>query len=258
MTLPLEGKRILITRGKKQSASISRKIQQNGGIPVAVPLLAFEPFRDSNNQNILQSLDEYDWIVFTSANGVKFFFESLTFYNISPEALSHIKVASIGSKTTEALASFQVSADFQPGTFQADVFGPEFLQRHHPDHVLFVRGNLSRPVIPEFFKKNSVSYTPITVYRTVVNIKARDLLQQELKKEQLDVLTFASPSAVDAFFELGDSFITEMHLHTLCLCIGPTTKEKAAERGFKKILIPDEYIASGMIQKLVQYFQEEG
>ncbi|TCT27144.1 uroporphyrinogen-III synthase [Melghiribacillus thermohalophilus] len=254
---PLENKRILVTRGKKQSSAMAEKIKAYGGIPVEVPLLTFDRVTHSEHEHILKSIKQFDWIVFTSVNGVKYFFEHLNLYGIPHESLLHLRIASIGAKTSEAVKSFGLKIDFEPGSYHADTFGKEFLEKFHPDHILFVRGNLSRPTLPEYFKKQQVKYTPITVYQTIANLESKDELQRQLKSN-LDVLTFTSPSSIDAFFELGEDGVTEQHLHTLCLCIGPTTRDRAIERGFVRILVPGEYTAAGMIHSLVQYFRKEG
>lgn len=74
-SLPLAGKQILITRGQKQAAGFAAEIEQLGGIPHVVPLIAFQPVHDQREEEFLRMLEMFDWVIFTSKNGVDFFFK---------------------------------------------------------------------------------------------------------------------------------------------------------------------------------------
>ncbi|QHS22922.1 uroporphyrinogen-III synthase [Virgibacillus sp. MSP4-1] len=254
---PLEGMNVFVTRERSKAGFLSKLIRDSGGTPIEVPLLTFEWFHADTHDQIIRHLGQFDWIFFTSGNGVQFFMKSLHLY---PEAFDTLKKASIGSvgkKTSETLERFQLSADFEPGHYTAEAMAEEFLKDYHPKKVLLVRGNRSRDVLPEFFTENDIPFDSITVYTTKVKIDEQDNLKAHLKTTRLDAITFTSPSTIDAFFSLGGEAISIDHLEdTICVCIGSTTEAEAKNRGFRNIITPEEYTAANMIKKLNTYVEK--
>ncbi|RKQ37924.1 uroporphyrinogen-III synthase [Oceanobacillus halophilus] len=253
MSAPLQRRKIIVTRDEKGAKRFSKKIAQYGGKAIEVPLLSISYDENEENKRLLQELDPYKWIFFTSANGVEGFFTLLQLYEISFSTLKNIQIAVVGHKTEMKLKKYGFSADFMPTIYNADTMADEFLSSYpDPGKVLLVRGNLSRNILPEEFVKATISYDCIQVYKTMIKRANRDRLNKALQ-EDYDFITFSSPSAVDAFMTLSDYPINKP-----CVCIGTTTEQRAKEVGFMKCLSPDsEFTIEAMIQCMIDYINNK-
>ncbi|ARI76912.1 uroporphyrinogen-III synthase [Halobacillus mangrovi] len=253
---PLAGKRVLVTRGKPQASAFSEQIEKAGGVAIETPLLTFQLNDTKENYHILTKLHDYSWVFLTSSNGVKFFFELLRRKGISiPETL-HFAI--IGQKTERMLKAFGYEADFKPSMYDAKTMGEEFFsQSNNEGPILYVRGNRSRDVLPHFFEKKRVFFQSITVYDTLLLKEGKNKLLDMLRREELDALTFTSPSTIQAYQSLVKA--AEWNGKNLpCFCIGPTTAEKAEQSGFTNVFIPEQYTIDHMVEQIIQYFCEEG
>ncbi|WP_138415483.1 uroporphyrinogen-III synthase [Aquibacillus sediminis] len=262
MKQPLSGKQILITRSEEQAKPFSEKLTKAGAIPLVAPLLTFQSRLSQQNQEIFQQLHEYTWVFFTSANGVKFFFEQLNYWQVPLTVVDQLQVAVIGTKTEKMLNRYGISADFCPRTFQGNHMVEEFLHKYSADQrILLVCGNLARKEIANGLKQQQVFFRRVIVYDTLINEQAKQSLQTYLVNENIDACTFTSPSTVQAFEELAGEHsreINQLKQEALCVCIGTTTQKKAKQQGFKHIRTPDQFTIDGMLEELVNYFNKEG
>lgn len=241
----LLNKRILITREKKQSQIFSEKILRSGGIPIEVPLLKIS-CKDKDkikNNYIFNELGRYQWIFFTSANGVDCFFKLINtdIFNV----LASSKIAVVGHKTELALKKHGFHADFIPTTYNAEVMASEFLAKHPTNRpLLLVRGNRSRTVLPFQFSNYGLTFDLVEVYETSYNLDIKKTLNKYMIEDEIDFITFTSPSTVDAFMKMT----AERSFHDkVCVCIGTTTEKRAQEYGFKTTIVPDQFTIEGMI-----------
>ncbi|MCP8617025.1 uroporphyrinogen-III synthase [Salirhabdus salicampi] len=259
MTSPLNGKTVLITRSAEQSKPFSDLIISYGGKPVEVPLLAFELAEDEHNKReFVSALHRCRWIFFTSAKGVQFFFKTLRYYSIDREIIRNKRFAVIGRKTNSALKQYGFHTNLYPDVYSAEQLGKQFLKERRHGSVLLIRGNLSLNTLPNVLQQHEIPYTAITVYRTVINRKAKSQLQQVLQREDsIDVITFTSPSAIGAFQTLGERYVTNKWKQKVCLVIGPTTEKKAYQQGFSTVLTPKEYTIEGMVKKILKHFDKK-
>ncbi|SEA52223.1 uroporphyrinogen-III synthase [Thalassobacillus cyri] len=253
----LTGRNILVTRAQSQAASLSEKIMQAGGTPIEVPLLHFALRNNQENKHYVEQLHEYAWIFFTSSNGVRFFFK---LWDKKARAWpEQLKVGAVGEKTEKMLLKYGVSADFVPSTYTAEVMADEFLKNYNnPGPLLLVRGNRSRDVLPEAMKGH-VFFQSMTVYDTLL-AKDHSPLIKTLENLEIDAYTFTSPSTVEAFVRLCDKHTAfYKFLSVPCVCIGPTTEEKAKQEGFLNILMSEQsYTIEGMTELMECYFREKG
>ncbi|WJE14548.1 uroporphyrinogen-III synthase [Halobacillus sp. ACCC02827] len=253
---PLEGKGILVTRGKSQAQRFIKHIEKQGGVAYHAPLLTFQLKDTKSSSHLLHELHDYSWVFMTSSNGVKFFFELLRKHGrtVPPE----LRFAIVGKKTEQQLKQFGYKADFVPTEYRAEVMGGEFLEAFpEPGKILYIRGNLSRDVLPAYFKAEQVFFHSMTVYDTLLVDDHKRHIAAWLEEGRLDALTFTSPSTVKAFHTaVSDSENKGRKLP--CFCIGPTTADAAARFGFTNICIPENYTIESMIERIVQYFSSEG
>ncbi|MGR9049177.1 uroporphyrinogen-III synthase [Halobacillus faecis] len=250
---PLQGKRILVTRGQSQARSFIERIEAEGGVIYHTPLLSFQLNDSESHQEILTRLHDYSWVFITSANGVKFFFELLKKYKV--EVPHHLKFAIIGSKTEKHLNELGFQADFIPSKYHASSMGEEFLAREPlPGLILYIRGNRSRDALPRMFKDKGVFFHSMTVYDTLLVEDKKPEILAWIQERKIDALTFTSPSTVRAFV----SMVKEKGTEIPCFCIGPTTAKEADKCGFTNVHVPEQFTITHMLKEMTNYFSNEG
>lgn len=256
---PLNGKRVLVTRHHKQAKPFSDMIQQHGGISVEIPLLLFQRVSSQTAEDLLHQIEDYDWIFFTSSNGIHAFFKYCKELHISEKALRLKKFAVVGSKSEIALEQYGYTASFFPDTFTGFSLGAQFKEKvNKPSNILIIQGNRSRESLITSLKESSHTFQTAILYETIVNVKMKEALQKELIDQALDVFTFTSPSTIQAFMKLSEGVLTKGMLDKPCVCIGPTTKEEAQKQGFTNIIVPDDYTIEDMVQALIHYLSQKG
>ncbi|SIS50710.1 uroporphyrinogen-III synthase [Salimicrobium salexigens] len=252
----LSGKEVLITRARHQADTLKERLESRGAGVTAVPLLSFAKRDSEENVRLLENLDAYDWVLITSTNGVWFFNELIRKYlESTPEGL---KYAAVGPKTKLALEEEGRTVSFLPSSYSAEFLVKEWVPMLESDErVLYVRGNLSRETVREGLKEHHISFDSMTAYDTLILEEKAAELQDRLRNESWDALTFFSPSAVEAFCELSGTLCNRA-LDLPCFCIGPTTERQAADAGFTNIQSPATFTAEALIEKMEKYFNEKG
>ncbi|MFP3124848.1 uroporphyrinogen-III synthase [Ectobacillus funiculus] len=244
---PLSHISVLIMRAETQAKEMAAAVRSSGGIPIEIPLLQIEP----SAMQLARPLQKYDWIIFTSTNGVRFFLEGIGMGNIP----SAVKLAAVGEKTKRELEAYGYQVHFMPEKFVAEVFAREFLSFVQPGaRVLFPKGNIARDILPNELRANHILLDEIVVYETRRNEAAKELLMEVLRSEQADVLTFTSPSTVVHFAALlEETNWREWTKRCTIACIGPVT-ERAALAYFPSVLVPDTYTIDGLLRRLEKHF----
>jgi uroporphyrinogen-III synthase len=253
MDVSLHGKRILVTREEKQGKQFAAKIRQCGGNPVEVPLLQIACKDAGQHQIFFQKLADYRWIFFTSTNGVRFFFQLARKYNVGIKTLQSVSIAAVGHKTGEALKEHGVDTAFIPTVYNAEVMAKEFFEVYHDiSPVLIVRGSKSLGILPTAFENHSIDYDAMEVYETAPRLDMKERLNEILNKQEIDFITFTSPSSVETFHALAN-----VDIHVPLVCIGTTTEKKAKQLGFHSILVAEEFTIDGMIRRLGKYIAKK-
>ncbi|MCP3025526.1 uroporphyrinogen-III synthase [Halobacillus sp. A5] len=250
---PLEGRKVLVTRPFSQADVMINLFEKAGAAILHEPLIEFRIHESKQNPRILSELHDFNWVFFTSSNGVKFFFEWLQ--RIGRPVPRHIKVAVVGRNTKQTAEEMGVNVHFCPTTYDAEHMAEEFFVYHkEPGAVLYVRGDRSRETLLEILTEKGILFQSLTVYDTLL-IKESEVISRELPS--LDALTFTSPSTIEAFLEITRKS-NELALDIPCFCIGATTAEKAEAKGFNKIYYPSTFSVEEMVQQIIDYFSKEG
>ncbi|HET7628301.1 MAG TPA: uroporphyrinogen-III synthase [Bacillales bacterium] len=256
MKRPLEGKRILVTRAKEQAESLSALIKERGGKPVELPLIAVRKATVAGD--IFKQLLAFQWIVFTSANGVRFFFEHLRERHVQlPE---EVNVAVVGEKTREVLSDYGREADYVPDNFVAE----SLAERLKPEiqagaRVLLPRGNLARDVLLDKLKSFGAQVTALTVYETVPETAGRETLIRLLQERAIDVVTFTSSSTVNHFFMLIEEVFDSLQLKDFAFaCIGPVTAQTLRKHGIAADILPERYHIRALVESIEDHYLKEG
>lgn len=246
MSGDLKGKRIIVTREAGQAKSFSEKIRELGGIPIEIPLLRINSITASNEQDVFNCLKSYDWIIFTSANGVNCFFAAYDKNGV--HFGEQVKIAAVGHKTDLALQRFGYTADLVPDTYDAESLAAIFLPIYqNREQILLVRGSRSLDILPKKFMERGITFDSIEVYETMINEGIKERLNEVIQKNAFDYLTFTSPSTVNAFIDLYGEPVS-----VPCVCIGTTTEKAASAAGFNQLITAKTFTIEGMLEAMIQ------
>ena len=247
--------RIFLSRSPSQANKFTDPLKNSPCTVHSIPVIETNLWKKPENVEILNHFDEFDWVFFTSAKGVRFFQETTEWLEWTMERLHAKKIAAVGTGTAAALKDRGYSVDFIPSTFDAEHLGREFLDVEQPKKILLIKGELSRTTMDEKFKKHAIDFENMYVYRTVTNDEVKDQLNCEFQAQPFDYYVFTSPSSIHAFFELLDIY-PENIFDQPCFCIGRTTEYAALNAGFKKTFIPEEYTLQGLATRVRQVIEE--
>ncbi|KIL44578.1 uroporphyrinogen-III synthase [Jeotgalibacillus soli] len=256
----LQGLRILLTRPSQSAAKDEQLIKRRNGVPISIPLIQTSYVYSELENEILQRLEQYDWIVFTSQNTVEYMMQVLERYGRA-EWLHQVNIAAIGQKTEERLQEHGFTASFMPSTFQADEFVNEFpFHTLKASSILFPQGNLARDIISASFRERGIPCTKWILYETTMPSGSCERLINHLMHDKLDILTFASPSAVMNFMlAIQDQPYIKEQLtsgHWTVACIGPTTKQAALAYELPVHIQPAVYTMSAMLEDIVSIYMK--
>ncbi|MCX8001818.1 uroporphyrinogen-III synthase [Anoxybacillus mongoliensis] len=244
----LKGKRVLVTREKAQAKALSQTLERYGAIPIELPLIRIGRAKQVD-QHLLHEWHTFDWIIFTSQNGVKYFFELIG--EINPPTWP--KVAAVGEKTAKALQKRNVVVDLIPNDFVAESLAETLQPLLSTDtRVLLVKGNLARDTLREQLS-NMADVTDWVVYETTYNEEAKPQLIHFLQQRMIDAITFTSSSTVHSFAQAIAGENVDLSFVTIA-CIGPITKQTALDLGISVHVCPHTYTIDAMIEELNQYF----
>ncbi len=239
----LAGKTVLVTRAQHQAKQMSVAVKEMSRMPLEIPLLRMEGMSHTQIQHIEEQLHSYDWVIFTSRNGVAFFLDSL-----KKKLPLTIKIAAVGeNKIRVRKRGYQVH--FVPTSFVAEAFAEEFLKElSGNERILFPKGNLAREVIPVALREIGVSLDELIVYGTKVNIEKKQELIAALKLGKVDIITFTSPSTVTSFVRLLEGTKLERMDKKMYNCLYRTYYGKEASLYFPSVIVPKEYTVEALLK----------
>jgi uroporphyrinogen-III synthase len=246
-TLPLAGKNIFIPRGGNQGNALCERVVELGGKPYSVPLIDFREGNDQHAQEYINRFNQYEWIIFTSQNGVTFFFKQLE--KINKVISSQSRISAVGEKTKERLDKLGLNVAFVPKNYTADDFAKEFLDMgFHPQRVLIPKGNLAKDIIANSLESIHCIVDEWIVYETFFPIESRRKLEHLLTDIQFDYAMFTSPSTVHHFMEVVRGLRMEDKIKKIkTISIGPVTNKTIESYGWSVSASPDKYTVEDML-----------
>lgn len=247
-------KRVVVTRGQEQADEFAVQLSAVGFTPVLFPVIQFVALPSPQLDKTLDSITEYDWLVFTSGNAVDFFWRRVDEGGLP---LSLPSVAVVGSATLRKLAEHGIRADFVPAEFTGTQLALG-LGDLTGKRVLLPRARIGRPEIVALLQQQGAVVDDVALYDTVTAVPTPQNLDH--LAAGFDAITFTSPSSVRNFFKIIqpelDRFprLVQSLQHAAIACIGPSTAAAAQSFDLCVDLIPDEYTIDGLILALVQHF----
>ena len=257
-SLPLFGKRILVTRAGSQAGSFERLLTEHGALPVRFSSIKIKPLTANKNlDNALANLDRYNWIAFASVNGVEVFFSRLRDSGLDSRCLSGLKIGAIGPATARALQKMGITADYLPAEFTGRGFVAGLKKRQvGRQRFLLPRADIADDEITAGLKKLGAEVDEIAIYSTIRPRSNKIRLQELLFKDNIDVITFTSSSTVTNLLSgLNKGDIAR--IKPKIACIGPKTARTAAEAGLKTTIIAREQTMQGLLAAMEDYFSKE-
>ena len=254
---PLLGKRIVVTRAREQASDLVKRLSELGAECLEHPTIRVVAPDDAQHLTAaIEKLDAYDWIVFTSVNGVKFFFERLFGLGRDVRALSRLKTASIGPATAEQLLKHGLTSDIIPDNYRAEAVVEAFRNEDlQGKKVLLPRAAEARPVLPVELRKLGARVDEVTTYLTEKVDRGADRLIEQLTAKSVDLITFTSSSTVKNFKALlpAENF-KDLIAGVTVASIGPITTETAVELGFKVHITAESYTIPGLCAAILDYY----
>jgi len=256
---PLFGKRVLVTRTRAQASALVELLEAEGAEPVELPLLEIQPLSESSQSRaLLDRLGSYQWVVFTSANGVDFFFQRLHAAGHDTRALGGAKVCAIGPATAQQLASFGVLADLAPQEYVAEALATGLEEVGvGGGRVLLACAEGARDLLPRRLAQAGAQVEELPLYRSIVPQDSRPRARVLLQEGKLDVVTFTSSSTVRHLAEVLDGKLSLLQ-GVAVACIGPVTAATAAELGLSVQVQARPSTIPGLVQSLKDYFGRGG
>jgi len=257
-TKPLFGKRVLVTRTLEQSGDFTRALEAQGADPIAFPTIkTTAPASTKELDRAIKKLSSYDWAIFTSVNGVKYFFDRLYKLGCDIRELKGVKICAIGPMTARAIAGRGINVDLTAKEFKAEGVLEAFGKRKIKGRkFLLARAASAREVIPDEIRRLGGKIDVAPAYRTVRPAKAAGELRELFGEGMVDVITFTSASTVTNFV----SMFTKKELPGLLkgctiAAIGPITAKAAEVNGMKVDIMPKEYTIPSLTQAMAEYFK---
>ncbi|HLG62998.1 MAG TPA: uroporphyrinogen-III synthase [Ktedonosporobacter sp.] len=274
---PLQGKRILVTRTPRQAAVLCQRLRELGAIPVEFPTIRIIPPQDWEQLDAalrrLYATDGtgYDWLVFTSANGVNICIDRLRSLGYDPQTMIGIRVAAIGPATATALAHHGITADLVPEEYIAESVAAALIKdtlnrglSMSGQRILLARAAEARKVLVTELQRAGAQVDEVAGYYTVPattdDEKGREVLRL-LQQRQIDILTFTSSSTVKNFIawlkscEQGGAgpLMDLVTQHTQLASIGPITSQTARELGLHVDIEAKSFTIHGLVKAIIQH-----
>ncbi len=209
----------------------------------------------------LEEIDKYSWVIFTSINGVEYFFRRLKTRAVDIRELKGVKLAAIGPKTGEALKALGLKVEFQPEEYRAEAIAQGLKPFISPgQRVLLPRADIARPELAQALKEMGMEVREVTTYRNLLPRGAADFNWKDIfSGSKKPVITFTSSSTVRNFFRLlGEDRTKEWAQNSLLASIGPVTSETVRSFGFKVDIEASVYTMDGLLEAILAYALEEG
>ena len=252
---PLSGKRIVVTRTRKQAGELSAQLRALGAHVFELPTIRIEPPGDLRGfAELVQDAHSYDWIVFTSVNGVEAFFEIFFKLYDDGREIGAARIAAIGPATAQRVKDFHLHVDLQPDEFVAEAVVREFQKQGGVENlrILLARAEKARDVLPQQLSGLGAIVDEGLAYRTVPETRDTTGARRHLLEEGADLITFTSSSTVENFLALGLPWPEGMQVAS----IGPITSKTARDHGLKIDIEARRHDIGGLVEAIREFFEK--
>ena len=258
---PLFGKRVLVTRPREQAAELVDLLTAYGADSIEAPMIRMAPPEDPDPLlRAAANPEQFDWIVFTSANAVEAFMTALLDGERDVRALKGPRICTSGTATAEKLAAYGIKVDVIPREFRGDAVAAALMAQGPMTgmRVLLPRSDIGREVIAEQLREAGAVVTEVIAYRTILEDAQRETdpdVYGMLLEGKIDVATFTSPSAIRNFAKIhGADQVSDLLKHTVVATIGPVTADAARQLGVPVTIQPRTYTIPALVDAIASYY----
>jgi uroporphyrinogen III methyltransferase/synthase len=255
---PLFGKRVLMTRAKEQAGELAVLLAGYGAEPIEAPTIEIaQPADWTPVDRAIDAIRAYDWVIFTSVNGVARFMTRMRARGRDARALAGCRLCCIGPRTAQELERFGLTADSIPADYQAEGVLATLGDRDLTDaRVLIPRAEVARELLPDELRARGARVDVVSVYRTILPSGDDKEWRRQLAEGQVHAVTFTSSSTVRNFVALlGGVDGAKASLQGVAIaCIGPITARTVEEHGLAVAIMPAENTVPALVEAIVHYY----
>lgn len=255
---PLLGRRILVTRSREQASALAELLESMGAAVYQCPAMEIRPLTDySTLDAAIGQLANYNWLIFTSANGVKYFWQRLAHAGLDSRSLGSLKVAAIGPATADALKDKGINPDLLPPRFVAESLVQALKETGtlSGQRILIPRAYEARMVLPDELAKAGAIVDVAPAYVALPARQDGDAISAMIAKGDIDCIAFASSSTVRNFLNLIPA--RELKGKTVLAAIGPITAQTLQSAGLEAAIEPDEFTIPALASAIAAYFAKK-
>ncbi|MFH1898731.1 MAG: uroporphyrinogen-III C-methyltransferase [Candidatus Desantisbacteria bacterium] len=249
---PLFGKGILVTRPISQTHEFSSRMQDLGAVVYEQPTIKIlSPDSFDELDQAIGEIKKYQWLIFTSVNGVRYFMQRLKMCGMDIRQLHGIKIAVIGPQTRIEVEKYCLIVDYCPDEFVAEAL-VEGLKKYDKNgaHILIPRAKVARDVLENGLREQGAIPHIVTAYQSVHCKSER--IKQLIVEHKIDVITFTSPSCVCGFCSVFEGEDIQQYLSGVKIaCIGPITQRAAVGLNLRVDMVAREYTADGLLEAIL-------
>jgi uroporphyrinogen III methyltransferase/synthase len=256
--LPLAGQCVLVTRPAHQSEVMSVMLTQYGARVLEAPAVEIRSLEDTDElDRAILDLPEFDWLVFTSSNGVRAFEDRLRRLHRDGRSLGDVRIAAVGPGTASALEDILLTADLVPESYTTEELGRALGSAIEPgERALLLRADLATVTLPRLLEKAGADVREVAAYRTARPSALPEETVEALHRGRVDWLTVCSASSVDNIIALARDAQADLH-NLQVAAIGPVTARALHEHGLEASIVAREHTVPGLVQALVAAAKRE-
>jgi uroporphyrinogen III methyltransferase/synthase len=254
---PLFGRSIVVTRAREQASDFKVMLQTLGARCIEFPTIAIEPPPSWEPlDQAISRIATYQWVIFTSVNGVVFFMQRLRAAGRDVRELKGVRLAAIGPKTAEAVESCGLRLDLVPGEYRAEAILDGLAgEQAEGARFLLPRALEARDVLPDTLRQWGATVDVVPTYQTVLPTGQSQSVLELLQKRQVHCVTFTSSSTVSNFFGMFPDEQLRSALQGVAIaCIGPVTAQTAEKFGLAVDVMPSSYTMPALVEAIKDYF----
>lgn len=255
----LSGRKIVVTRAADQAGELSALLSAKGAEVFECPTIAIEPPGEWGELDAaVAELSSFDWVVFSSANAVRFFFMRLAALGFDSRAFGRAKVCAVGPRTAEELIPHGIRADLIPPDYKGEGVVTAFTSLGVAGaSVLFPRGDKAREVVPAGLTRLGARVVSPVTYRNVRPETIPDPVKESFERGEVDCVTFTSSSTVENLAALlGENRLIGLLERVTVASIGPITSATCRELGLRVAVEPESFTVPALVEAVERHFRQ--
>ena len=249
----LFGKKFLVTRARSQASKLTEKLENLGAEVLEFPTIKISPPSDNfeSLDTAIKNLKTFDWIIFTSVNGVEKFFERLKIFKLDARIFSNAKIAAIGSATAEKLSDFGLIADLVPKEFRAESLVDSLKNSVADKNILLARAEVARDILPNELKNFGAKVTVAAAYKTELAAENSAEVKSEILSGKIDCMTFTSSSTVENFVAaVGAESLKKSKI----AAIGTITAQTLKKFDVSADIVAEKFTIDGLVDSIKNFY----